>query len=119
MLDKPNKINIGKLLNEFMSDLKRCATLVSHNVKSDLSTLNNELQRYNINKFDTHTFCTMAHTKTYCNCKDVINRLKAPTLKELHHKLFDEYLDDTLAHNSYYDVEMCAKCYFKCVTLGL
>ena len=32
----------------------------------------------------------MAQTKTYCNCKDVLNRLKQPRLDELYHKLFDE-----------------------------
>ena len=67
---------------------------------------------------DTHMCCTMAQTKTYCNCTNVKNCLKAPSLKELYHKLVDEYLDDTLAHNSYYDVELCANCYFKSITLG-
>ena len=65
-----------------------------------------------VNKIDMNTFCTMAQTKEYCNCKDILNRLKQPRLDELYHKLFDEQVDNTLTHNSCYDVEVCAKCYY-------
>ena len=55
----------------------------------------------------------MAQTKIYCNCKDILNRLKQPRLDELYHKLFDEQVDGTLTHTSCYDVEVCAEYYFK------
>ena len=98
------------LLNEFMTDLTKCGTLVAHNMKSELSTLNNELLRCDTNNNDMSTFCTMAQTKPYCNCKDVLHRLKQPRLDDLYHKLFDEQVDNTLTHNSCYDVEICANC---------
>ena len=45
LLNKSNKLKLEILLNEFMTDLTKCKTLVAHNVKIDLSTLNNELLR--------------------------------------------------------------------------
>ena len=101
-----------------MTDLTKCRTLVAHNMKRDLSTLNNELLRCDmINKTDMNTSCTMAQTKTYCNCKDVLNRFDQPRLDELYHKLFDEQVDNTLTRNIIYDVEVCAKCYIKHISL--
>ena len=78
------KLKLAILLNEFMTDLTKCKPLVAHNMTSDLSTLNTELLRCDmINKIDINTFCTMAHTKTCCKCKYVLNRLKQPRLDEL------------------------------------
>ena len=84
LLHKSNKLKLEILLNEFMTDLTKCKPLVAHNMTSDLSTLNTELLRCDmINKIDINTFCTMAHTKTCCKCKYVLNRLKQPRLDEL------------------------------------
>ena len=80
-----------------MTDLAKCKTLVAHNVKSDLSALNNELLRCDmVNKIDMNTFCTMAQTRQYCNCQYVLNRLTHPRLDELYHKLFDKQVGNTL-----------------------
>ena len=112
LLHKSNEFELEMLLNEFIIYLTKCKTLVAHNVKSDLRTLKNELLRCDmISNIDINICCTMAQTNTYCNCKDVLNRLKQPRLDELYHKLFDEQVDNTLTHNSCYDVEVCAKCY--------
>ena len=59
----------------------------------------------------------MAQTNTYCNCKDVLNRLKQPRLDELYHKLFDKQVDTTLTHNSCCDVEVCAKYHFEYIII--
>ena len=58
------------------------------------------------------TYCTLYKSKQFCNCKDTRNRLTFTKLNELHEKLFNAPIDNTRAHNSCYDVEMCAKCYF-------
>ena len=96
-----------------MADVSRCETLVAHKIKSDLKTLNNELLRNDMDEINVNTYCTMEQTKQFCNSKDKRNRLRYPRLDELHQKLFTSPLDNTMAHNSCYDVEMCAKCYFK------
>ena len=102
-----------------MTDLTKCKTLVAHNMKSDLSTINNELLRCDmVNKIDMNICCTMAQTKTYCNCKVVLNRWKHKRrLDELYHKLFDEQVENTLTHNSCYDVEICAKYLFSKINI--
>ena len=119
LLHRPNELKLEILLNGCMTVLTKCKTLVAHSVKSDLGTLSNELLRCDmVNKSDINTFCRMAQARTYCNCKDVLNRLKQPRLDELYHKLFDEQVDNTLTHISCYDVEVCAKCYLKYIDLA-
>ena len=113
LLQKPNTLDISELLTNFTADVSRCGTLVAHSMTSDLKTLNKELLRNDMNEINVNTYCTMEQTKKFCNSKDKINRIKFPTLTELHQKLFDIPLDDTKAHHSCYDVEMCAKCYFQ------
>ena len=53
LLHKYNKLKLEILLNECMTDLTKCKTRVAHNMKSDLSTLSNELLRCDmINQID-------------------------------------------------------------------
>ena len=56
LLHKSNKLKLEILLNEFMTDLTKCETLVAHNVKSDLSAFNNELLGCDMNKIDMSAF---------------------------------------------------------------
>ena len=114
LLQKPNTLEISELLTKFTADALRCQTLVAHNMKSDLNTLNKELLRNSMNEINVNTYCTMEQTKRFCNSKDKRNRVKNPRLDELHQKLFNSPIDSTMAHNSCYDVEICAKCYFQC-----
>ena len=113
LLLKPNTLGISELLTNFTADVSRCETLVAHNIKRDLKTLSRELLRNRMKEINVNTYCTMEQTKKFCNCKDKRNRTKYPTLDEFHQKLFDVPLDNTKKHNSFYDVEMCAKSYFK------
>ena len=113
LITKPNSLEILELLKTFIADVLICKTLIAHNIKSDLKTLNKELLRNDMNDINVDTYCTMLQTKKFCNSKDKINRIKFPTLNELHQKLFECSIDETKAHNSCYDVEMCAKCYFE------
>ena len=113
LLTKPNRLPINELLTKFITDATNCKLLVSHNSTADINTMNKELERNGFDKINAQTYCTMKESKNYCNSKDCRGRLKNPTLNELHKKLFDDDIDSTMAHNSYYDVEICAKCYFK------
>ena len=113
LLSKSNSLPIKELLTLFMADASQCRVLVSHNMSADEKTMNKELERNGFEKKSVKTYCPMKETKTYCNMKDSLNRLKNPSLEELHVKLFGSNLDANKAHNSCYDFEVCAKCYFK------
>ena len=119
LLQKTNTLELTELLKQFTTDVSRCETLVAHNVKCDLKTLNNELFRNNMSELNASTYCTMAQSKTFCNSKDKRGSMKFPTLNELHQKLFNVPMDSTQAHNSCYDVEICAKCYFKYINMNI
>ena len=55
----------------------------------------------------------MSTTTKLCNLKDKAGRLKNPKLDELHHILFGTDVDFSKTHNSGYDVEIYAECYFE------
>ena len=115
LLAKPNSLPIKDLLNRFTTDVRHCKKLVAHNMASDISTINKELTRNGFQQLSPPTYCTMANSKKYCNLKDKLNRIKNPRLDELHAILFDVHVDTSKTHNSCYDVELCAKCYFKLI----
>ena len=117
LLQKENVLPIEELLKEFANDVSKCEVLVSHNMNSDIRTLNKEYVRHNMNEVKVNTYCTMAQTKKFCNLKNKRNQLKNPRLDELHEILFSTSIDHSRAHNSCYDVEMCAKCYFKYLSM--
>ena len=117
LLTKPNTLPINELLSEFVNDVLMCDVLVAHNINVDIKTVNRELSRHNIDILNVNSYCTMVKTKTYCNAKDVRGRLKNPRIDELHCKLFGEPNDAKQAHNSCYDVEICAKCYFQYISM--
>jgi DNA polymerase III alpha subunit (gram-positive type) len=118
LLMKENSLCITQLLSKFMVDVSQCYTLVAHNMKTDIKTLNKELTRHNMDiALNLNSYCTMAQTINYCCLKDVRGRVKNPRLAELYEKLFNEPMDTSKAHNGSYDVEICAKCYFKYLQL--
>ena len=83
----------------------------------DVKTLNKEFARHNMDELKVQTYCTMAQTKKFCNLKNTRNRLKDPRLEELYNILFNTTVDHSRTHNSCYDVEICAKCYFKYLSM--
>ena len=108
---------IKELFKEFVNYASNCDVLVAHNMNNDIKTINRELARHGMEELKVNTYCTMAQTKKFCNLKDKRNRLKNPRIDELHEILFSTSIDHSRAHNSCYDVEMCAKCYFKYLSM--
>ena len=67
LLQKTSTLEITELLTKFMADVSRCETLVAHNMKSDLKTLNNVLLRHDMEEINVNTYCTMEQTKQFCS----------------------------------------------------
>jgi len=88
-----------------------CSKLVCHNVHFDKRVVASELIRANMKVADVETYCTMKGTINYCKITpQVRGEYKWPSLEQLYRKCFNEDLEN--AHNAYYDVIHCAKCYF-------
>jgi len=93
----------------FYESLKRCDTIIAHNLDFDINVLRAELYRYSltyiITLIDTkHFLCTMKTTKnlvqaTFKNS----NIVKDPNLKELYFYATGEHLENH--HNSFYDTQ--------------
>ena len=112
LVEKQNALPVKELLELFLSDVAKSSLLVAHNMSADERTMNTEFRRHGLPKWNIKTYCTMTSTKGYCGLKDSRDRPKPPSLQELYSKLFEYEMDMSKAHNSGYDVECCAKCYF-------
>ena len=63
------------------------------------------------------TCCSIAEIVNFCEITPKVRgQYKWPKLSELYFKLFTSELEN--AHNSYYDVVNCAKCYFALIEIG-
>ena len=105
-------VDIKDVLAKFKHDIdNNCLKLVCHNVDFDKSVVASEFIRANIPITDVETYCTMKQTADFCKLyPKKRGQYKWPKLEELYMKCFNENLEN--AHNSYYDVVNCAKCYF-------
>ena len=119
--DRANKegVDIKEVLPLFQNDVdNHCAKLVCHNVDFDKQVVASEFMRAGIQITDVETYCTMKRTANYCKLyPNFRGQYKWPKLEELYRKCFNEDLEN--AHNSYYDVINCAKCYFAVKDLKL
>ena len=78
---------------------------------SDKRVVQNEFIRAKLELAEVETCCTMQKGINYCKLlAKVRGEYKWPSLEQLYRKCFNEDLEN--AHNSYYDVINCAKCYF-------
>ncbi len=111
-------IGINSVLKEYKNDIdNRCLKLVCHNINFDVKVVLNEcvMAGMGINKVET--FCSMIETVNFCEITPKVRgEYKWPKLSELYFKLFKSEM--TNAHNSYYDVINCAKCYFTLIEIG-
>ena len=77
LLHNSNKLKLETLLNELMTDLTNCKTLVVHNMKNDLSTSSNELLRCDmINIIVMNTFAQWHKPKHIVIVKRCIKSFK-------------------------------------------
>lgn len=114
-LERANKegVDIKEVLNEYKHDIENCCSkLVSHNLDFDKQVAKSEFIRHGMVINDIGDYCTMKNTANYCKITPKVRgQYKWPKLEELYQKCFNEEMKN--AHNSYYDVLNCAKCYFK------
>ena len=106
-------VDIKDGLTQYKNDIdNHCMTIVCHNVNFDMRVVASEFVRAEMEIPRAGTCCTMKAGVNYCKITPkVYGEFKWPSLQELYRKCFDEELEN--AHNSYYDVVNCAKCYFK------
>ncbi len=113
-LERANKeaVDIIDVLKEYKNDIEQyCSKLVSHNLDFDKHVIKSEFIRHDMIINDIGEYCTMKNTIDYCKITPKVRgEYKWPKLEQLYNKCFNEELQN--AHNSYYDVENCAKCYF-------
>lgn len=98
-----------------LDKLKFCITnnkvkgIVGHNLRFDEGIINYETMLYNKE-------CMFDNLLKFCTMLVAVNMLKLkkwPKLNALHGMLFEEGLNEEKLHNAKYDVEVCAKCFFK------
>ncbi len=111
-------VDIKGVLKEYKNDIdNKCVKLGCHNINFDVKVVQSELSRADMEVKKVDTFCTMKETINFCeSTPKVRGQYKWPKLSELYMKLFKEELEN--AHNSYYDVVNCAKCYFGLIEIG-
>jgi DNA polymerase III epsilon subunit-like protein len=122
LMSRQSIVEILDCLKEFIEHCKTVDLVVGHNISFDNQMVIGELKRQNqdvlIENFSNLNFyCTMKETIKFCNISATTKMLsrtyiKYPKLIELHDKLFGENITLQL-HNSFNDVLVCFKCYFK------
>lgn len=106
-------IDIKDVLTQYKNDIdNHCMKVVCHNANFDIRVVASEFVRAKMEIPIAETCCTMKEGVNYCKITPKVKgEYKWPSLQELYRKCFDEDLEN--AHNSYYDVVNCARCYFK------
>lgn len=112
--------NIEFVLNEFLKDIEKVKVISGHNVEFDINVLgceffrkgiyNDILDKIRLDTCDENTanLCRISGGKG--------GKYKFPKLEELYYYLFDEKFD--YAHNSAFDVQATARCFFELIRVG-
>jgi DNA polymerase III epsilon subunit-like protein len=113
-------IPINKVLPYFIMDYKYADIIVGHNLDFDMKMIRIELLRNNsidlIKTENKEKYCTMKNSIKLCAIEKTNSMgtyLKYPKLLELYKKLFD--IEPKNLHNSFNDVIVCLRCYYKLV----
>lgn len=120
-MSRNSSVEILDCLKEFIGHCKDVDLVVGHNILFDNKMVIGELKRHqqDITAFsDIKFYCTMQETTNFCNISartKILSKpyIKYPKLIELHDKLFGENTLSLPLHNSFNDVMVCFKCYFK------
>jgi DNA polymerase III subunit epsilon len=109
---------LDKVLSQFADALKKCGTLIAHNMNYDVNVLAAEYIRARI-ELDlslVRKVCTKDVSTNYCRLPGKYG-YKWPTLVELHTTLFGA--EFAQKHDALDDVEACARCFFELVRIGV
>ena len=104
---------LAEVLTKFNKDLSRTEVIVGHNIDFDINITAAEFIRANIDNslLQTQKVDTKDASTDFCKIPGGRGgKYKWPTLSELHEKLFGVRFDG--AHNSAYDVDATARCFF-------
>lgn len=112
-------VKLKKVIEEFCSALDNSEMIVAHNIKFDEKIVSAEMIRLNISLNcidDKIKLCTMKNSTDFCRIKNGFG-YKWPKLEELHQKLFSKGFSN--AHDAFFDVKACAKCFFELKKRGI
>lgn len=104
-------LDIVKVLESFMEDLKGCDTLVAHNIKFDYNIVMSEMYRADLKEIvrefgKKRLYCTMSESRRLYNLP------KSPKLVELFAMLHGGRKWNQI-HDAMDDAECCMLCYVK------
>ncbi|MDH5608041.1 MAG: DNA polymerase III subunit alpha [Cyclobacteriaceae bacterium] len=112
--------DLGDVLENFVSDIRRARVLVGHNITFDINIIGAEFLRTKRENFLVQypAVDTSEDTRDFCQLSGGIGgRPKQPKLIELYEKLFGMGFGD--AHDAAYDVDATAKAFFECLKRGI
>ena len=115
-------VDIKSLLEEFVTDVKRCKIIIAHNIEFDRKVIMVEQIRNGMQEKDLlqslrkKEYCTMKESITLCNimAKNPYTgekEKKFPKLSELHYHQFGTVPSGL--HNSLIDILVCFRCFGK------
>ena len=109
-----NGVLFNDIIHIFYDDLKKCKSIICHNINFDINILKSELYRYNYTEcleeiISKKHLCSMIILKDITKIKDKCNKNKWPKLNEVYYFLFNTY-DIPGIHNAEKDVEALVKC---------
>lgn len=112
-------VDIVPVLEKFIEEVNSVDILIAHNVLFDSLIVQAECIRAKIreNIDKKRKYCTMKQSTKFCGILGLFDKLKYPSLMELHNKLFNEHFED--AHDAMVDVKSCARCYFELKRLNV
>jgi DNA polymerase III epsilon subunit-like protein len=116
-------VNRRVALQTFNNELEKADIIVGHNISFDKRMImvecnrNKVQQKFNYRGNKKIEYCTMKNSVDICKIEKVSQYgkkyFKYPTLSELYYDLFKEVQKNV--HNSFIDVLMCLRCYYKIV----
>jgi DNA polymerase-3 subunit alpha len=120
-------VNIKYAVLEFFADCYKAEKIVGHNIYFDTSIIKANCRRIDLDQDSivaidaaldkSKRIDTMMKTIKFCGIKQKdSNRLKFPTLVELHYKLFNESFP---AHDAKFDVLATKRCFDELVKRGV
>lgn len=115
---KEKGIPLKDALEDFIEDVKKAKLIIGHNVEFDINIVGSELLRSGMEEIMTTAprLCTKIESTEFCAIRNKSGGIKAPTLTELHLKLFKVPFQE--AHNAAADVEATTRCFLELVRVG-